>query len=139
SAVQTFSRIKPRNDSEWRQFAAKLEYVSGEFSDPVTYQTLASRLEHLCGAHDLGGRVYYLAGPPDEIATILHRLKASDCIHDAHDPSFTRVIVEKPFGRDLESARALNALIARVLDESQTFRIDHYLGKETVQNIMVFR
>src|SRR2546422_183561 len=90
-------------------------------------------------AHDLCGRLYYLATPPDEISTILHRLKASHCIHDPHDQAFTRVIIEKPFGRDLESARALNALVARVLDESQTFRIDHYLGKETVQNILVFR
>src|SRR5207249_6436658 len=80
-----------------------------------------------------------LATPSNEFPTILHRLKLAGLIHGPHEPSFTRVIIEKPFGRDLESARALNGLVARVLDESQTFRIDHYLGKETVQNILVFR
>ena len=138
-AVAEFARLKPKDDAEWSRFAAQLEYVSGEFSDPVTYQSLATRLDHLCAERQLGGRLYYLAVPPDVISTVLHRLKASNAIHEPNDPAFTRVIVEKPFGRDLESARALNTLIARVLDESQTFRIDHYLGKETVQNIMVFR
>ena len=138
-AVRQFSRIQPKDDAELASFASRLEYVPGDFADPVTYHTLATKLDHLCGMHDLAGRLYYLAVPPDQVATILHRLKGSDCIHDIHDPAFTRVIVEKPFGRDLESARALNALIGHVLDESQTFRIDHYLGKETVQNIMVFR
>jgi len=138
-AVREFSRLKPKDDAEWSRFAEGLEYVTGEFGDAVTYQTLAGRLDSLCSDHELAGRLYYLAVPPDVVSTILHRLKASHCIHEPNDPAFTRVIVEKPFGRDLESAHALNTLIARVLDESQTFRIDHYLGKETVQNIMVLR
>jgi glucose-6-phosphate 1-dehydrogenase len=138
-AVRQFSRKKPRDDAEWKRFASGMEYVQGDFEDPVTYQTLSRRLEEVDRAQGTCGRLYYLATPPDEVSTILHRLKTAHCIHDPKDEAFTRVIVEKPFGRDLESARALNALIARVLDESQTFRIDHYLGKETVQNIMVFR
>ena len=107
---------------------------------PATYERLSARLTELDRTRGLeGNRLFYLATPPAEFSTILHRLKAADCLHDPHDESFTRVIIEKPFGRDLESARTLNALVARVLDESQIFRIDHYLGKETVQNILVFR
>ena len=124
----------------WAQFANALHYVPGNFDTPDSYATLSRTLDRLDQELDLGGRrLYYLATPPSEFSTILHRLKAAGLIHAPSDQAWTRVIIEKPFGRDLESARALNALVARVLDESQTFRIDHYLGKETVQNILVFR
>ena len=128
------------DDSLWAGFASDLHYVTGEFDDPVTFQRLAARLETIDRERGLGGnRLYYLATPSSEFQTILHRLKQAGLIHDPHGPSWTRVIIEKPFGRDLETAMALNRLVANVLDESQIFRIDHYLGKETVQNILVFR
>ncbi len=139
AGVREFSRDGV-DAAAWRSFAAKLHYCPGEFEDAAAYPRLAERLAALDGAAGLGGNhLFYLATPSNEFATILHRLKLAGLIHGPHDPAFTRVIIEKPFGRDLESAHALNALVARVLDESQTFRIDHYLGKETVQNILVFR
>jgi glucose-6-phosphate 1-dehydrogenase len=140
AAVREFARVKPASAADWSQFAGGIDYINGEFEDPATYERLSARLTELDRTRGLeGNRLFYLATPPAEFSTILHRLKAARCLLDPHEESFTRVIIEKPFGRDLESARTLNRLVARVLDESQTFRIDHYLGKETVQNILVFR
>jgi glucose-6-phosphate 1-dehydrogenase len=114
--------------------------VTGEFDDPAAYQRLAKRLEELDKTRGTkGNRLFYLATSPSDFPTILHRLQAAGLIARPHTEPWTRVIVEKPFGRDYESALALNGLVGRVLDESQTFRIDHYLGKETVQNILVLR
>jgi len=138
--VDAFSRRRPVDAGVWEGFGPRLEYCEGDFDDPAAYARLAARLEALDRERGLeGNRLYYLAVPPAEVPGILHRLKGAALIHPPGGGAFSRVIVEKPFGRDLESARALNGLIARVLDESQTFRIDHYLGKETVQNILVFR
>jgi glucose-6-phosphate 1-dehydrogenase len=128
------------DENVWRRFGACLHYVTGEFENPVTYDTLNRKIDAIDKERQLGGdRLYYLATPPNEFPVILHRLKQAGMIHAVTEPGWTRVIVEKPFGRDLDSAQALNTLIAHVLDESQIFRIDHYLGKETVQNILVFR
>ncbi len=138
--IRHFARDGAFDAGAWEGFADNLFYVSGDFEDPSTYRTLQPLLERLDRERNLGGRrLYYLATPPAEFSVILHRLKAAGLVHEPHDAAWSRVIIEKPFGRDLESARALNGLVARVLDESQTFRIDHYLGKETVQNILVFR
>ena len=139
AGVREFSRdgVDP---AAWERFASTLHYETAEFEDAAAYPRVAARLESLDRERGLeGNRLFYLATPSNEFPTILHRLKLAGLIHGPHEPSFTRVIIEKPFGRDLPSARALNGLVARVLDESQTFRIDHYLGKETVQNILVFR
>ncbi len=138
-AVREFGRdgVDP---ALWSRFAANLHYISGDFENPVTYKRLAERLAAIDKACDLGGnRLYYLATASSEFEIILHRLKQAGLVHGPRESSWTRVIIEKPFGRDLETAQALNRLVANVLDESQTFRIDHYLGKETVQNILVFR
>jgi len=122
------------------RFAERLDYVSGEFSDPGVYTRLASSLDRLDRERGTAGnRLFYLATPPSEFETILSRLKEAGLIAPPHRDPWTRVVVEKPFGRDLTSAMELNRLVANVLDETQTFRIDHYLGKETVQNILVFR
>ena len=124
----------------WQRFAPRLDYVSGDFKDPATYRRLALCLADHDAKYGTGGnRLFYLAVPPHEFAPILTGLRDAGMIAAPAGASFTRVIIEKPFGRDLASARALNDLVAEVLDETQTFRIDHYLGKETVQNIMVFR
>jgi len=138
--VAEFSRLGPVDREVWRRFGPLLEYVEGSFDDPEAYRRLSERLAILDRERHLeGNRLYYLAVPPTEFPTILHRLKGAGLLHPPDGAPWSRVILEKPFGRDLESARALNALVARVLHESQTFRIDHYLGKETVQNILVFR
>jgi len=138
--VNEFSRRKPADPKVWDRFGPKFDYVIGEFHDAAAYQKLAQRLEAIDRERGTqGNRLFYLATPPSEFSTILHRLQAAGMIARPHAEPFTRVILEKPFGRDLESARALNGLVGRVLDESQTFRIDHYLGKETVQNILVLR
>ncbi|MBI3540140.1 MAG: glucose-6-phosphate dehydrogenase, partial [Candidatus Eisenbacteria bacterium] len=138
--VDQFSRRRPADAANWERFAAGIDYVHGDFGDPATYATLARQLHALEAARGLpGNRLFYLATPSSAFGPILTNLKAAELITPPHHPIWTRVIIEKPFGRDLDSSRALNALVATVLDESQTFRIDHYLGKETVQNIMVFR
>ncbi len=137
--VKEFSR-SGISDAVWDAVAPVLAYSSGDFSDPATYVRLKARLEALDAEHGTqGNRVFYLAVPPDEFAPILDGLRGAGLIVPPGGPSFSRVIIEKPFGRSLDTARELNALVANTLDESQTFRIDHYLGKETVQNIMVFR
>jgi len=87
-----------------------------------------------------GNRLYYLAVPPSAFRTIIDHLAEAGLVHDRSDASrYSRIIIEKPFGRDLTSAEALNADLHRVFDERQVFRIDHYLGKETVQNLMALR
>ncbi len=128
--------------ARWERFAAKLDYVAGEFASPALYEQLRTRLEAAEAAGTRGNRLFYFATPPAVFPTIIDHLAASGLIY-RHAPGdkgpSCRVIVEKPFGRDLSSARALNDLIAGHLDETQIFRIDHYLGKETVQNILVLR
>src|SRR5437870_2458067 len=83
-----------------------------------------------------GNRLYYFATPPSTFPTLLKQLKDAGLINNVLDPRYTRVVIEKPFGRDLPSARALNRYVLEVCDEKQVFRIDHYLGKETVQNLL---
>ncbi len=138
-AVAQFSR-SGLSAATWDGFAAGLHYVEGSFEDAATFQRLARRLEELDRSLGLGGnRLFYLATPPQEFAVILEQLKGAGLVTAAGGSAWTRVVIEKPIGRDLESARAINQLVASCLDETQTYRIDHYLGKETVQNILVFR
>ena len=138
-AVAEFSR-RPLDHDLWRRFVTSIDYETGEFADDRSYDRLSMRLQQLDFQHGLeGNRLFYLATPPSEFGPILRGLKQAGLILPPGHGPWSRVIIEKPFGRDLESARALNALVAEALDESQTFRIDHYLGKETVQNILVFR
>jgi glucose-6-phosphate 1-dehydrogenase len=137
--VREFSRT-PLTDAGWAWFEPRLEFASGDFRDPATYARLCATLAGVDGRLGTGGsRLFYLAVPPDEFEPILRGLSGAGLIVPPRTAAFSRVIIEKPFGSSLETARALNALVGSVLDESQTFRIDHYLGKETVQNIMVFR
>ena len=139
AAAEEFSRRKPE-PTVWDGFAERLDYVTGEFDDPKAYEQLSIRLQQLDFQHQLdGNRLFYLATPPSEFGTILRQLKRAGLIVPPGGPSWSREIIEKPFGHDLTSARELNDLVSSILDESQTFRIDHYLGKETVQNILVLR
>jgi glucose-6-phosphate 1-dehydrogenase len=123
----------------WGDFRARLHCVSGDTNDPATYRRLADRLAELDREHHTGGNVlFYLATPPDAFGPVAKRLGEAGLLREG-DGRWRRLVIEKPFGHDVESARALNDELRSVLSEHQIFRIDHYLGKETVQNILVFR
>ncbi len=141
--VARFSRRKPLDEATWRDLASGLRYVQGDFADPATFAKLKSALEELDQTRGTShNRVFYLAVGPDQVPAIVRGLRESGLVTPpsfASDAPFQRVVVEKPFGEDLESARALNRDLLAHLAESQIYRIDHYLGKETVQNLLVFR
>jgi len=139
-SVAKFSRTKPVDEEVWKKFAAPLETVQADVNAPDDYTKLCRTIEEVEKRNNLpGNRLYYLAVPPGVFPVILRNLKASGLLHPTGANRWSRVVVEKPFGRDLPSARELNRTVAQVIDESQIFRSDHYLGKETVQNILVFR
>jgi glucose-6-phosphate 1-dehydrogenase len=124
---------------DWQWLAERMHYIRGEFDDPAFYKTLTRFLAETGKTHRTGGNcLFYLATPAKVFATIVRRLGDVGLVREA-EGQWRRVIIEKPFGSDLRSAQALNREILGVLAESQVYRIDHYLGKETVQNIMVFR
>ncbi len=123
-------------------FIKKLYYVSGDYGDTLFYRKIQSRLAELDKKHNVDGtHIFYLAVPPLIYGTIVEQLgqAALSCSPEADLKQKVRLVVEKPFGRDLQSAVELNSKIHRCFDESQIYRIDHYLGKETVQNILMFR
>jgi glucose-6-phosphate 1-dehydrogenase len=123
----------------WAGLRDALYFQAGELSDPAVYTQLADLLAEVAKRHGPGGNVlFYLAVPPSLFGEVARRLGEAGLLRQEGD-SWRRVIVEKPFGHDLDSARALSVELAAVLREDQIYRIDHYLGKETVQNIMVFR
>ena len=127
-------------EHDWVRFSAHLYYESGHFTDPGLFQKLNLTLNTIKATHATSdNRLFYLATFPSAYATIIDQLDAAEMINHATEGPFTRIMVEKPFGRDFETARALNDTIHRAFREDQVFRIDHYLGKETVQNILVFR
>jgi glucose-6-phosphate 1-dehydrogenase len=124
---------------EWKWLEDRLYYMSGDFNDEAMYAQLKSRVEELDKSHQAQGNyAFYLAAAPQFFAPIVEQLGRVDLTKEEED-HWRRVVIEKPFGRDLESARKLNQEIGSILDERQVYRIDHYLGKETVQNILVFR
>jgi glucose-6-phosphate 1-dehydrogenase len=127
----------------WKTFAPRLSWIAGDLAMPSTYQEIRETLEVIEAGEPLDlGRLFYLAVPPSLYTTAIGGLAKSGAAprqDDPKDPRWARVIIEKPFGRSLETARALNREIGGVLAEHQVYRIDHYLGKETVQNLMVFR
>lgn len=128
-------------EDKWSGFAQHLFYVVGDNDDAATYTRLKARAEQIEQAAGLPGhRIYYLSIPPSSFAPVCQGLEhAGLAVKPAVGLPCSRIIVEKPVGRDLESAKEINAVTGRVFDESQIFRIDHYLGKETVQNLMVVR
>lgn len=138
-AIKEFSRI-PFDQSIWDTLAPRLHYVTADFDDPTRFQVLRDRLDEFTREDSaLRNRLYYLATPPGVFGTIVRQLNDAGLASESAEHGFARIIVEKPFGHDLESARALNDEISAVFSEDQIFRIDHYLGKETVQNVLVFR
>jgi glucose-6-phosphate 1-dehydrogenase len=139
-AVGKFSRTQPIDEEVWADFASGLRYSAGSFEDPATFERLKGQLAELDKTRGTrGNRLFYFATPPSAFPVLLKQLKAAGMIRAPLDPEFSRVVIEKPFGRNLASARALNRLVLETCDERQVFRIDHYLGKETVQNLLVFR
>ncbi|HMC95564.1 MAG TPA: glucose-6-phosphate dehydrogenase, partial [Polyangia bacterium] len=115
------------DESVFQQLAGRLRYVRGEYSDASTYQAIH---KELAGAKR---PTHYLAIPPSVFGVVVEGLGGSGCAQNA------RLVVEKPFGRDLATAQALNQTLHKIFDESAIFRIDHYLGKESVQNLLMFR
>jgi glucose-6-phosphate 1-dehydrogenase len=136
--LQRFSTSSVDQDlKDW--LLRRLYYVSGEFDDPKLYQKLGEVLLDVDKTHNTHGNYFfYLATSPVFFGTIADQLGASGLTSEK-DGQWRRIVFEKPFGNDLQSAKALNAQVRGVLNENQIYRIDHYLGKETVQNILVFR
>ncbi len=139
-SIEQFSRQSLRQNT-WTDFIRRLHYVSGASEDLTMYQRLHRRIEEIETQFNLPGhRIFYLAIPPTSFALSCQGLRHVGLIYPVESSDrVSRVIVEKPIGHDLESAKAINTTIGEVFDESQIYRIDHYLGKETVQNIMVLR
>jgi glucose-6-phosphate 1-dehydrogenase len=134
--VSSSSEIADFDETQWQDFVPRLDYLHGEFSDPLTYQRLNEVLEQI-PAPAGGNRLFYFATPPAVAPELIRGLV--DTGLNKEDKGWSRVIIEKPFGSDLASARTLNGVLAEAFDERQVYRIDHYLGKETVQNILFFR
>jgi glucose-6-phosphate 1-dehydrogenase len=130
----------PFDGASWEALAARIDYVRGDVDQAATYADLRAALTRADAAGAAGNRLYTFAVPPDSFPVILEALRAAGLLAPVNgEGPFTRVMIEKPFGRDLPSAQALNRMAAAFLDERQIYRIDHYLGKETVQNIHVLR
>jgi glucose-6-phosphate 1-dehydrogenase len=139
-AAKTISEVGPIDPTKWEQFAANLYYVTGEYNDQDAYAALAKRLGELDQEKKLGGnRLLYLSTPPEVYPDIVEQVGRAGLNHPAGPTAWTRIIIEKPFGRDLASAKELNKIVLNVFEEKQVYRIDHYLGKDTVQNLLVLR
>src|SRR5947209_15053277 len=137
-ATRKFSRQTVR-DEIWKNFSQSIFYHQSDFSDEAGFKSLAERLDKIDKERGTrGNRLFYFAVGPDQFEPILKHLKAVD-LNKACEGSWARVIIEKPFGSDLASARELNRVVSNSFSENQTYRIDHFLGKETAQNILVLR
>ena len=132
-------RIQLEPDME-KEFLSRISYIKGDFSDNNLFDSMSERLESMHEDMGTGHNVlFYLATQPSAFPQIVQQLGRCGLDHEKHDGGWRRIIVEKPFGRDLDSAKKLNREMLRVFREAQVYRIDHYLGKETVRNLMVFR
>src|SRR5713101_5254224 len=137
-SINQYSRQKPVNPQVWENFAAGIHYLQADFNDPKGYEKLNNLLNLLDQERGTGGnRIFYLSTPPSQYPEIIQRIGAAGL--NRSRKGWTRIIIEKPFGHDLGSAKELNRQVGKVFKEEQVYRIDHYLGKETVQNILVFR
>ena len=136
--VKEHSRT-PFRQPIWDRLADGCRFVEGTFDDEAGFTRLAEVLDKLDAERGIGGnRAFYYAIPPKGFPTVCEQLDKAG-LAEAHDDSWSRVVIEKPFGHDLDSARELNRVANSVFPEDSVFRIDHYLGKETVQNILALR
>lgn len=142
-AVAKNSRVKPLDDALWENFQEQVYYHESNFDDDKGYERLATFLKELDNRYGTAGnRVFYLSTQPSSFTTIVEQLRKNGLIYDysvENTGPFSRVIIEKPFGHDLATAKTLQADLLKNLVEEQIYRIDHYLGKETVQNLLTFR
>ncbi|MCC7201784.1 MAG: glucose-6-phosphate dehydrogenase [Nitrospirae bacterium] len=137
--ISTYSHMSKDLNGNWNSFGKKIIYHRAEYDNPEDYQSLKRLLHDLNKKHGVGDNyLFYLSTPPVLYPVIVNRLGEAGLSHQSKE-QWRRIIIEKPFGRDLFSAEALNDCIHQVFNESQIYRIDHYLGKETVQNLLVFR
>ena len=138
--LQTYSKAHSPDCGDWPAFAANISYCQGEFGDPNAYKKLQSQLEGFGVEALRNNLVFYLATSPSQFSQVAEQLHTCGLLtKEEQSGASRRVVVEKPFGHDLASARQLNQELSRFTNERQLFRIDHYLGKETVQNILMFR
>jgi glucose-6-phosphate 1-dehydrogenase len=139
-AAKSISEVGPIDPKSWSEFASNLYYSAGDYANQEAYARLANRLAELEAAKNLGGnRLFYLSTPPEVYPNIVEQLGRAGLARPSSPNSWVRIIIEKPFGRDLASAKELNKIVLNVFDEKQVYRIDHYLGKDTVQNLLVLR
>jgi glucose-6-phosphate 1-dehydrogenase len=142
-ALDQFSRTKPVDDQVWTDFAKHIFYCPGDLTEKKSYQSLEKKLSSFGSGPLRQNLLFYLATMPSQFGPAVEELHEAGLIHKANGASngqgWQRIVVEKPFGHDLASAYELNRELTRYAAEQQVFRIDHYLGKETVQNIMMFR
>ena len=142
-AVGQFSRTKPIDDAVWHQFAGHLCYCQGDLTEEEAYRKLEQRLSSFGNRQLRSNLLFYLATMPSQFGPAVEQLHNAGLLHKTNGTNqadeWQRIVVEKPFGHDLDSAHQLNRELTRYAAEQQVFRIDHYLGKETVQNIMMFR
>jgi glucose-6-phosphate 1-dehydrogenase len=136
-AARTSKDVRGFNEDTWAKFARRLHYVAGDPASPDSYHALRSYLEQMQRSGSSPNLLFYVSTPASFAGEIVSGLQSAG-LHRSEN-GWSRIILEKPFGRDLESARALNEAVLKVFAEENTYRIDHYLGKETVQNILVFR
>ena len=139
-AAKTISEVGPIDPAKWAEFGSNLYYNPGEYANPEDYAKLAKRLVELESAKNLGcNRLFYVSTPPELYKDIVEQLGKAGLSRPASAKSWVKIIIEKPFGRDLASAKDLNEIVLNVFEEKQVYRIDHYLGKDTVQNLLVLR
>ena len=138
AALDQFSRTKPVDEKVWRAFAEKLSYCQGDLTDDAAYKKLEELLTSFGSAPLRENLLFYLAISPSQFGEVVEQIHRCGLLNK-ESSAWQRIVVEKPFGHDLASAHALNRELTRYAHEQQVFRIDHYLGKETVQNILMFR
>jgi glucose-6-phosphate 1-dehydrogenase len=140
TSLEQFSRVLPLDEAAWTSFSERIRYHRLDFADPAGFDGLAVRCNEFDAEHGTrGNRLFYLATQPSQFAEIVAQLGRVGLDHEHHDGGWRRVVIEKPFGHDFESAKRLNREVGKVFRETQVYRIDHYLGKETVRNLLVFR
>jgi len=141
-ALDKFSRTKPVDEKVWKEFASHISYCRGDITEEGAYDRLANELDRLGDEKLRRNLLFYLATSPSQFGLVVEQLHRAGLLHNEpgkNGNAWQRIVIEKPFGHDLDSAHQLNAELTRFASEQQVFRIDHYLGKETVQNILMFR